>query len=276
MIDLHLHTTASDGRSAPDLLVREAAAAGVHTLAVTDHDTVAGLAEATAAAHRAGLTIVPGIEVTAVDAGRDVHILGYFFDPAHPDLVSFLSDQRADRRRRIIEMLEKLTAIGAPVDLPVLAAGEVSGRALGRPLLARALVEAGYARSIQDAFDQFLAQGRPAFVERRGASPAEVVALLARAGGVASVAHPGKQRLEATVRALANDGLAAVEVFHPDHDGQDVECYLQIARECGLLVTGGSDYHGPGSGREIALGRVGLPAEDFDRLVAHAGRLRRP
>jgi 3',5'-nucleoside bisphosphate phosphatase len=275
VIDLHLHTTASDGRSAPDALVREAAAAGVHTLAVTDHDTVAGLAEATAAAHRAGLTIVPGIEVTAVDAGRDVHILGYFFDPAHPDLVSFLSDQRADRRRRIIEMLEKLADIGAPVELPALPAGEDSGRALGRPLLARALVEAGYARNVQDAFDQFLAHGRPAFVERRGASPAEVVALLARAGGVASVAHPGKQRLEATVRALAGDGLAAVEVFHPDHDGQDVERYLQIAKECDLLVTGGSDHHGPGSGREAALGRVGLPAEDFDRLVAHAARLRR-
>jgi 3',5'-nucleoside bisphosphate phosphatase len=275
VIDLHLHTTASDGRSAPDALVREAAAAGVHTLAVTDHDTVAGLAEATAAAHRAGLTIVPGIEVTAVDAGRDVHILGYFFDPAHPDLVSFLSDQRADRRRRIIEMLEKLADIGAPVELPALPAGEGSGRALGRPLLARALVEAGYARNVQDAFDQFLAHGRPAFVERRGASPAEVVALLARAGGVASVAHPGKQRLEATVRALAGDGLAAVEVFHPDHDGQDVERYLQIAKECDLLVTGGSDHHGPGSGREAALGRVGLPAEDFDRLVAHAARLRR-
>jgi predicted metal-dependent phosphoesterase TrpH len=155
-------------------------------------------------------------------------------------------------------------------------AGGASGRALGRPLLARALVEAGYARSVQDAFDQFLAHGRPAFVERRGASPAEVVALLARAGGIAAVAHPGKQRLEATVRALADDGLAAVEVFHPDHDEQDVARYLQIAKECDLLVTGGSDYHGPGSGRESALGRVGLPAADFDRLVAHAGRLSRP
>jgi 3',5'-nucleoside bisphosphate phosphatase len=223
------------------------------------------------------VTVVAGIEITAVQAGRDVHILGYFFDPAHDELTAFLSEQRADRRRRIVEMLDKLAALGVTLDASALADGSTSGRALGRPLLARALVEAGQARDVQDAFDQFLAEGRPAFVARRGAGPAEVVALIGRAGGIAAVAHPGKQRLDATVRALASNGLGAVEVFHPDHNAHDVERYRQMAKACDLLITGGSDYHGPGSGREHALGRVGLPADDFDRLVAaHAGRTRRP
>lgn len=272
MIDLHLHTTASDGRSTPEALVREAAAAGIHTIAVTDHDTVAALEVADGAARRAGLALVTGIEITAVDAGRDVHILGYFFDPAHPELAAFLTAQRVDRRRRIIEMTDRLAALDVPVDVALPDDDRHgSGRALGRPLLGHALVAAGHVRDLQEAFSRYLADGRPAFIARRGATPTEVVALIGRAGGIASVAHPGKQGLEALVRALAPHGLAAVEVFHPDHEDADVDRYRQIARECDLVVTGGSDYHGPGSGRVHALGKVGLPDEDFERLRARAG-----
>jgi predicted metal-dependent phosphoesterase TrpH len=274
VIDLHLHTTASDGRSTPDALVGEALAAGVHTIAVTDHDTIAGLDVAGAAARQAGVTMVPGIEITAVDDGRDVHILGYFFDPAHAELASFLAEQRKDRYRRLVEIVDRLAALDVPVAPAVLEAhSEASGRSLGRPLVARALVDAGHVRDVQEAFSRYLADGRPAFVERRGAAPAEVVALIGRAGGIASVAHPRK-RLESLVRALVPHGLAAVEAFHPDHDEDDVEKFCQIAVECGLVVTGGSDYHGPDSGRLNALGRVGLPEADFARLLERAGRSR--
>ncbi len=276
MIDLHLHTTASDGRSTPDALVREAAAAGVQTLAVTDHDTVAGLAAAADSAHRHGITFVPGIEITAVDEGRDIHVLGYFFDPADQALAGFLAAQRADRRRRLIEIRERLAALGMTVDVPGSETPEIPGRSLGRPLLAQALVDAGHARDIAEAFSLYLSDGRPAFVARRGATPAEVVALIGRAGGLASLAHPAKQRLEGLVRELANDGLAGVEVFHPDHGPDDVDRFGRIADECGLVMTGGSDYHGPGSGRAQALGRVGLSSDLFDRVLARAGRTPRP
>jgi 3',5'-nucleoside bisphosphate phosphatase len=272
VIDLHTHTTASDGRSAPDALIREAIAAGIATIAVTDHDTVAGLAPAAEAASAAGMTFVPGIEITAVHAGRDVHMLGYFIDADHPELLTFLDMQRADRRRRLVEILERLERIGISIDRePLLArAAADTGKAVGRPMVAQALVTAGHARDIADAFHQFLGDGRPGFVERLGAPPIDVIALIRRARGLASLAHPGKTRVDALVSTLAETGLAALEVYHPDHDQHETARYREVAARYDLLMTGGSDYHGTGSGRESGFGRVGLPAADFVRLAARA------
>jgi predicted metal-dependent phosphoesterase TrpH len=277
VIDLHVHTTASDGLSSPEALVREAAAAGIRTLAVTDHDTTAAIPAVRAAARDAGLDVVAGIEVTAVAGGRDVHVLGYFVDPASAELAAFLVKQRADRRRRLEEMIGRLDRLGVPIDAgPLLAAaGRDPGRAMGRPMLAAALVAAGHATDFSDAFDRYLAEGRPAFVERLGASPADVVALIARAGGVASLAHPGRASNEATIRALVDAGLPAIEVYHPDHDQALQDQHARLARECGLLVTGGSDYHGPGTRRPDALGRIGLPEAEYARLSAFAAGSRR-
>jgi predicted metal-dependent phosphoesterase TrpH len=274
VIDLHSHTTASDGRSAPDVLIQEAAAAGVTTLAVTDHDTVAGLAVAGIAARAAGMTFVPGIEVTAVHEGRDVHVLGYYIDAADEQLQQFLDQQRADRRRRLSEILERLQQIGVAIDTePLLArAADDTGKAVGRPMVAEALVTAGHARDIAEAFHLYLGDGRPAFVERSGVPPAQVISIIRRAGGLASLAHPGKTRIDALVSSLADNGLTALEVYHPDHDAHETARYREMAARYDLLVTGGSDYHGPGSGREAALGRTGLPAEDFARLMARARR----
>lgn len=283
MIDLHLHTTASDGRSTPDALVREAARAGLTTIAVTDHDTVGAIAAVRAAAAPAGITVVAGIEITAVEGGRDVHVLGYFIDEQDHALADFLLAQRRDRRRRVDEIVGRLAALGMPVTLdlpPVPSAGgppadPVAGqRAVGRPLVAAALVEAGHARDISDAFDRFLSPGRPAFVARQGATPAVVIARIVATGGVASLAHPGKIGFDDQIPAWVAAGLAAIEVFHPDHPDADRARYEAIADEFGLLVTGGSDYHGPGSGRSDALGRVTLPPEDFARLVSAVDRMR--
>lgn len=273
MIDLHLHTTASDGRSTPADLVREAAAAGLTTIAVTDHDTTAAIADVAAAAQGAGLDVVPGIEITAVDRGRDVHILAYFLRADSIELDAFLQRQRADRRRRLFEMIDALDRAGAPVDragLDARLAGE-RHRSLGRPLLAQALVQAGYVATIAEAFDRYLGEGRPAYVARQGASPCEVVRLVTHAGGLASLAHPGKLRRDEIIPDLVDAGLPAIEVHHPDHDDVDVGRYRQLAAAYGLLVTGGSDYHGPGSGRTAGLGRVTLGRADFDRLAARAG-----
>jgi predicted metal-dependent phosphoesterase TrpH len=274
VIDLHLHTIASDGRSTPEELVALAAAAGLTTIAVTDHDTVAGVPPARAAAGAAGLRVVTGIEITAVQDGLDIHILGYFLDEGDADLAAFLSAQRADRRRRVVEIVERLAGLGIPVAVEALmdAAGAGSGRALGRPLIAKALVEAGHARDIADAFDRYIGHGRPAFVARRGATPADVIAIIGRAGGLASFAHPGKLGLDALVPGLADAGLAAIEAFHPDHAAKDVERYQRLARDLGLVVTGGSDFHGPGSGRPDALGDVVLPLAEFEAVEARRPR----
>jgi predicted metal-dependent phosphoesterase TrpH len=271
VIDLHLHTTASDGRSSPEQLVRTAAAAGVTTLAVTDHDTTAGVAAARVAAGALGVEVVMGIEITAVLEGRDVHILGYFFDDTYRELVAFLAAQREDRRRRVEAIVERLHALGAPVNHRAIARQAAdSQKAIGRPAIARALVQAGHARDVADAFDRFLADGRPAFIAREGAPPAEVIALLRRAGGVASFAHPGKLGLDDVLQGLAEAGLVGLEVFHPDHDAAGVEKYLQIAQSLNLTPTGGSDYHGPESGRAECLGVVGLDAVAYAAVVARA------
>jgi len=251
VIDLHLHTTASDGRSSPEQLVRRLVAAGIRTCAITDHDTTAGYARALTAAAAAGLRLITGIEITAVHEGADVHLLGYGFDPEHAELASFLETQRADRVRRVVDMIDRLAALGVPIDrAPILRqATQARGRALGRPAIAKAVVAAGHARDIRDAFDRFLAAGRPAFVPRRGIAPADVIALVGRAGGIVSFAHPGKLGLDDLIPALAARGLAAIEVFHPDHDAAAVAKYLDMARRLDLAVSGGSDYHGPNSGR---------------------------
>ena len=268
-----MHTTASDGRSSPDELVREAAAAGLRIIAVTDHDTTAGVAAVVAAGLEHGIECLPGIEITAVRTRRDVHLLAYFFDPNGVELSGFLRRQREDRRRRLFEMVELLERYGTPVDVEAIRvrASLETGRALGRPLLADALVRAGHARTIAEAFERYLGEGRPAYVERDGASPREVIGLVARAGGLTSIAHPGKLHHDEIIPEMIDDGLAAIEVFHPDHDDADVSRYREMASMHGVLVTGGSDYHGPGSGRTGGLGRVTLPAEEYARLTARAG-----
>jgi hypothetical protein len=277
VIDLHTHTTASDGRTPPEALVPEALAAGVRTLAVTDHDTMAALAVVMAAAEGTGVRVVPGIEITAVHEGRDVHVLGYYLDAAGRELGAFLDAQRADRRRRMIEIVSVLDRLGVPVDpAPLLARATGAGKAVGRPMVAEAMVAAGHARDISDAFERFLAEGRPAFVARIGPTPSAVVAIISRAGGVASLAHPGKTGVDALVGELAAAGLPAIEVYHPDHDPETTDRYRAMAARYDLLVTGGSDYHGPGSGRDGAFGQTGLPAADFARLEARAADRRSP
>lgn len=246
-------------------------------LGVADHDTTSGISGVMVAAAPAGLDVVPGIEVTAIHRSKDVHVLGYFIDAGDRELCAFLSDQREDRRRRALEIADRLDRLGAPIDSgPLVSAGRESGRSVGRPMVAAALVRAGHARDISDAFDRYLSEGRPAFVERRGRTPAEVVAVIQHAGGLASIAHPGKTGVDDIIADLATRGMAAIEVFHPDHTAVDVARYRALARDLGLLVTGGSDYHGPGSGRTDGLGRVGLPADDYAALLAHRTRPREP
>ena len=267
MIDLHTHTTASDGALAPGALVERAHELGIRTLAVTDHDTLAGVPAAAAAAAARGMEFLPGIEITAVHRGRDVHVLAYFLEPEPAGLAPFLADQRRDRTRRAREMSARLAALGVPVDLEdVIADAEAGGKAVARPTVARALLDAGHVTSLQQAFDRWLADGRPAYVPRSGAPPADVVRLVRRSGGLPVLAHPGLLRRDELIPELAEAGLGAVEAYHSDHDPRAQARYLQVAEQHGLAVSGGSDFHGDDHPRARCFGRVGLPRDRFAPL----------
>ena len=272
MIDLHLHTTASDGLCEPAALVDLAWRAGIRTMSVTDHDTVAGLAEAERAAAASGLAFVPGIEITAVHEGRDVHVLGYFIERGTPAFAKFLEEQRADRVRRVNAMAERLAEMGKPIDRGTLLAPRGTGRSLGRPLVARALVKAGHVADMRQAFDQLIGEGRPAYIPRCGACPADVIRIIKGAGGLASLAHPGLLRRDDLIPNMIDAGLSAIEAFHSDHDAPTTQRYLAFADHHGILVSGGSDYHGEKERRRAAFGTVGLPPDRFERLKACVAR----
>ena len=275
MIDLHLHTTASDGLCSPRQLVEQAAAAGITTLAVTDHDTMAAVAEVAALSSVGGLRVVPGIEITAVEDGADVHILGYFLDSASPRLAAFLSAQRNSRVERVQAIAERLASLGVAIDVgPLLETAErQDGSSVGRPQIARALIAAGHAIDTNDAFERWLGHGRPGFVPRVGAQSEDVIAIIHDAGGLASLAHPGVTGIDARLAALRDAGLDALEAYNSDHDADTRDRYLAVARNLGLLVTGGSDYHGdPAHG--VAPGTVTLPMREFQRLERRGAELR--
>jgi predicted metal-dependent phosphoesterase TrpH len=268
-VDLHLHTTASDGRCAPAELVDRVARARLSVIAVTDHDTTAALAEVDRAARSHGIRTVSGIEVTAIEAGKDLHILGYLFDPGHDGLAALLRRQRAARVARIEAIVARLAAQGMPIAIaPMLAqADRERGQSIGRPQVARAMIAAGYVTSTQEAFDRWLVRGRPGFVPREGPSAETVIDLIHQAGGIASLAHPGQRGLGPRIPELAGAGLDAVEAFHPDHDAVMTREYVAIAQRLNLLVTGGSDFHGdPDHGLEP--GSVTLPSAEWARVDA--------
>jgi predicted metal-dependent phosphoesterase TrpH len=267
VIDLHLHTTASDGRCSPKELVDRAAVAGVTTIGVTDHDTTAAIKEVSDIGHTRGIEVIAGIEITAVDETRDVHVLGYFIDPVNVQLSGFLTGQRNQRITRVKAIGDRLAQLGMPVDIvPLVArANEAGGYSVGRPQIARAMVAAGYVSDTREAFDRWLAAGRPAFMPRAGAPPQEVIEIIHAAGGIASLAHPGQTGVDARIAAYAESGLDAIEVFHPDHDKPATDRYRGVAVRLNLLVTGGSDFHGdPSHGWEP--GAVSLPHDEWLRL----------
>jgi 3',5'-nucleoside bisphosphate phosphatase len=199
--------------------------------------------------------------------GRDVHMLGYGFDPASAPLASFLIAQREERRLRVQRLFGRLAALDMPVDeAQVLAAAH--GRVIGRPHVARAMVAAGYVATVTEAFERWLGSGQPAFVPRSGAAPEEVVALVQRAGGLAAMAHPGLTKRDALIPGLVAAGLDAIEVWHSEHDDRETARYRALAAEHGLLMTGGSDFHGDLADRVCRLGAIGVPDDAFDALMA--------
>ena len=268
MIDLHTHTTASDGRCSPPELVARAAAAGVTVLSVTDHDTVDASSAAATSCAEAGMTFVPGIEITAVCDESDVHVLGYFLDPTAPGLRLFLAEQRQRRIDRIGRMISRLQRLGMPLDAEAILQPVIDqpGKSIGRPAIARALVAAGYVATIGDAFETLLTRGRPAFVAREGASPETVIEQIHAAGGVASLAHPGLLKHDDWIGGFVASGLDALEAYHTSHDEAQISSYRSLASRLGLCVSGGSDYHADQSHGAAHPSSIALPEADFNQL----------
>jgi predicted metal-dependent phosphoesterase TrpH len=245
----------------PAHLVKAARAHWVETLALTDHDTTAGIPEAQAAGRDCGVDVIPGVEINT-DVGEDeVHILGYFVDLAGDEFQTFLRQMRDGRLRRAEEMVGRLGALGVRIEwarVQEIAAGA----AVGRPHIARVLVEAGRAGSVPEAFERFIGRHGPAYVPRPKVAPEEAVEVIARNGGAAVLAHPGWKAsgpLLQRVPRLIQHGLAGLEVYYPDHTPEMVEALLAVASRHGLVITGGTDYHGGGQGGRVPLGSVPVP-----------------
>ena len=273
-IDLHTHTDRSDGTVTPAELVREAVAAGLDVLGLTDHDTAAGWDEARAEAAAHGLRLVEGMEISCRHAGRSAHLLGYLPDPGHPPLVTALDEVLRGRDERMPRIVAKLQELGYPVTEQEVVAKSAGATALGRPHVADVLVDHGIVASRDEAFDRLLSPGRPAYVARDAADLVAMIGLVREAGGVSVLAHPWGRNADHAIgregfAALQEAGLTGIEVDHQDHDaGQRAEL-TAIGRDLDLVVTGSSDYHGTGK-VDHDLGCNTTDPAQLDRLLAAA------
>lgn len=273
-IDLHTHTTASDGTFSPAELVRLAQRLGLAAVAVTDHDTANGLDEALEAGRALGIEVVPGIEISAEFQPGTMHMLGYFIQPDRPDFAEKLRVLQEARRDRNPIIAAKLNALGLKITMDEVRAAAGSEQ-VGRPNFARVLLDKGYVSSLGEAFDRYLTKGGPAYVDKFRLSPAESVELIHQGRGLAVLAHPftldlGGQALDTLVADLAASGLDGLEAYYPEHDSDQTRACLELAARHGLAVTGGSDFHGDNK-PEVALGsgfqeNLAVPAELLEAL----------
>lgn len=257
LIDLHTHTTASDGSLTPSELLKLAYEKGLKAVAVTDHDTLAGLPEAIEAGRELGVELVPGVEISAHFKPGTMHILGYDFDFKDPVLIDTLKKLQQGRRTRNPRIVEKLNSMGMDISMREIEDLAGDGQ-IGRPHFARLMVDKGYAHSVNDAFDRFLSKSRPAYVEKFKLTPVEAMDMIRQAGGAPVLAHPftlniDNGRLEEVLTDLKSAGLVGLEVYYSEHNDEMTGGYLKLARKLDLAPTGGSDYHGNNKD-EISIG----------------------
>lgn len=251
--DLHTHTQASDGMQRPADNVRLACEKGLAAVAITDHDTVAGVAEALEEGGRCGIVVVPGVEISTRAGGKDIHVLGYYIDCRDEVFLKRLNDLRSTREKRNVRIISRLQELGVQITLEEVLAG--LGRELrpdesvGRPHMADVLVSKGYAKDMRDAFDRYLGEDAPAYVSVPRISPEEACGWIREAGGAPVLAHPGIYGDDDLVRRILEEAKpAGIEVFHSDHGEAEEERYQAMADQYGLIVTGGSDFHGARQG----------------------------
>ncbi len=270
-VDLHVHSNASDGKLSPEAIIRMAAALGLNYIALTDHDSVAGVPAALKAARAfPELTFIPGVEISTDVPEGEVHILGYFIDFADIEFGQALERFRDSRQGRAQGMVTKLRKLGIDIDWARVQAIAGNG-SIGRPHVARAMLEKGYIATFEEAFEKYIGHGGPAYVERDKMTPAEAVELVLRARGLPVLAHPftvtGPEKL---IKKLKVTGLVGLEAYYKDASREDVKTMLRLAARYGLITTGGSDYHGIGNSTEVKLGGVDVPLQAVEKLIALA------
>ena len=273
-VDMHLHTTHSDGMRTPAQTVEAASACGLAAIAVTDHDEVSGVAEAVDAGARLGVEVLSGAEITVEHERGQMHILGYGIELDHPGLLAVLGRLRQSRFERAARMVARLAEIGIEIDFDELVEAAGPGN-IGRLHVARAIHAQGATRSVQEAFGRYIGRGRPAYVNRPRISPEEALDVLHAAGGLTVLAHPKLGSAEKDIPQLVRLGLDGIEVYHTKHLPADVERYKDVADRYGLLRTGGSDCHGPSNGQPAIMGTVPVPYIYFDQIkrrLAETGR----
>ncbi|MGA2367726.1 MAG: PHP domain-containing protein [Dehalococcoidia bacterium] len=271
--DLHLHTTASDGRLQPAELVKMAAGRGLEVIAITDHDSIGGVEEALDAARNyPHIYVIPGVEINTDLASGELHVLGYFLDFKDKDLAASLEKIRESRVGRAQKMIEKLRKLGKPVEwqrIQELARGE----SVCRPHIAQAMLEKGYVLTEHDAFARFIGRNGPAYVEREKIKPVEAVEIIKKARGVPVLAHPADiQGLDEMIVELKAAGLAGLEAYYAQYPRPVIDKMVKLAQKYGLLTTGGTDYHHFGDNREIALGSADIPKDCIEKLFEAAGK----
>ncbi len=273
-IDLHMHTTASDGASTPAELVEKCIDLGLETIAVTDHDNVTNVDKVKNLGEKNGLKVISGIEISTYRGEAEYHILGYFVDIENDALLGLTEAILESRVKRTYKMIEKLTEMGYPLNFSDVKK-YATGVSLGRPHIARAMIEKGYIEEIGDAFtEEFIAGGGKAYVEKKNVLPAEAIEVILKAGGIPVIAHPyiinhGKSLGKEEIARLKDVGLKGVEVYQTKHNKKITKKYKKIAEELGLLITGGSDYHGENS-PGILPGDTGMNQEELDQLESYA------
>jgi len=266
VVDLHSHTTCSDGRTPPRELVRLAKAQGVQVLAVTDHDTVEAIPECLEEGRVQGVRVIPGIEMSSRFEGQDVHVLGYGLDYASPRLLKRLGELQEGRRVRVGKICEKLKGLGVALE-PAEVLGEAGGKSVGRKHVARAMLKKGLVRSLDEAFNKYLGQGSPANVPANELTPADAARLILEHGGVPSLAHPGfLEDPRLAERILDESPIRAIEVYHRYRSSTRHLRYLDLARRRNLNVTGGSDYHGDENPKNGSLGSFRCPPADWKQV----------
>jgi predicted metal-dependent phosphoesterase TrpH len=272
-VDLHVHSNVSDGKYSPEEIVARAAGLGLEFLSVTDHDTIDGIVPAIRAAGAfPGLTFIPGVEISTDVPDGEVHVLGYFIDYTDKELGAALKRFRESRQGRARGMVDKLRQLG--IDIDWRRVQEIAGEGtIGRPHIARAMLEKGYIDSFLEAFDKYIGRDGPAYVEREKMMPEEAVALVLRSGGLPVMAHPfTAPEPEAMVVRLKAVGLVGIEAYYKDNTEEDTAALIRLAEKYGLIVTGGSDYHGLGESREVEMGGVEVPLEAVMQLIRLAGK----
>jgi predicted metal-dependent phosphoesterase TrpH len=257
-VDLHAHSTASDGSRSPADVVREAKRIGLAAIALTDHDTVAGITEATAAAEDLGLRVVPGVELSAVEGDVETHILGLHLSDTR-ELEAQLVALRDMRRTRAERMVARLNELGVRIDFASVLE-QAAGGAIGRPHVARAMIAEGWAVDFRDAFERYLGNGRPAYVTKERLAVSEATALIHRAGGLAILAHPSHSGTRERIAAFVEQGMDGVEVRHPSHSAEDTARLAALVEHFSLVPSGGSDWHGSADGPRT-LGMMRVPAD---------------